>query len=177
LATLPEEPTREQVLKFLARSASYGNLGLFIGAGFCKAVLNETADDEIALSWGELLERAAKRLHVDYASIGKDGVSYPEIASAIVSASSDSTGEPFAVSLQQLKTELARLTAWYPSPEQRNKYSEYLETFNPSWIITTNYDLVIEALLTGRSIPLGPNDPFSAPKGFVPVFHLHGVRT
>jgi hypothetical protein len=104
-------------------------------------------------------------------------VSYPEIASTIVTASSDSTGEPFAVSLQQLKTELARLTAWYPSPEQRNKYSEYLEAFNPSWIITTNYDLVIEALLTGRSIPLGPNDPFSAPKGFVPVFHLHGVRT
>lgn len=165
------------MLKFLASSASYGNLGLFIGAGFCKAVLNETADDEIALSWGELLEKAAKRLHVDYASIAKDGVSYPEIASAIVTASSNSTGEPFAVSLRQLKTELARLTAWYPSPEQRNKYSKYLEAFNPSWIITTNYDLVIEALLTGRSIPLGPNDPFSAPKGFVPVFHLHGVRT
>ena len=126
---------------------------------------------------GRTAEKAAKKLRVDYASISKAGRSYPEIASAICTKCSDNTGEPFATSLRQLKTEIARLTAWYPSPEQRKKYSEYLETFNPSWIITTNYDLVVEALLTGRSIPLGPNDPLSAPKGFVPVFHLHGVRT
>lgn len=49
--------------------------------------------------------------------------------------------------------------------------------FNLSWVITTNYDLVIESLLTGRSVPLGPNDPLIAPNGIVPVFHLHGVRT
>jgi hypothetical protein len=177
LGRLPEEPTREDVLTFVARSASYGNLGLFIGAGFSKAVLNETPDDEIALSWGELLEKVAKRMHVDYASIAKPGASYPEIASGICAAHSDSAGEAFATSLQQLKSEIARLTAWYPSPEQRSKYSGYLEAFSPSWIITTNYDLVIEALLTGRSISLGPNDPLSARKGFVPVFHLHGVRT
>jgi hypothetical protein len=83
---LPKEPTREEVLTFVARSASYGNLGLFIGAGFSKAVLNETAEDEIALSWGKLLEKAAKKIHVNYASIEKAGASYPEIASAICTA-------------------------------------------------------------------------------------------
>lgn len=168
---------REDVLTFVARSSSYGNLGLFIGAGFSKAVLNETADDEIALSWGELLEKAAKKMHVDYESIVKPGVSYPDIASHICAAHSDSAGEPFATSLRLLKSEIARLTAWYPSPEQRSRYSEYLESFSPSWIITTNYDLVIEALLTGKSISLGPNDLLSAREGFIPVFHLHGVRT
>jgi hypothetical protein len=177
LNRLPSEPTREDVLTFVAKSASYGNLGLFIGAGFSKAVLNETADDEIALSWGELLERAAKKMHVDYESIAKPGISYPDVASRICVAHSESADETFATSLRLLKNEIARLTAWYPTPEQRTKYSGYLESFSPSWIITTNYDLVIEALLTGRSISLGPNDLLMARKGFVPVFHLHGVRT
>jgi hypothetical protein len=31
--------------------------------------------------------------------------------------------------------------------------------------------------LTGKSIPLGPNDSLSSPKGIIPVFHLHGLRT
>ncbi len=83
----------------------------------------------------------------------------------------------FNASLQELKQEIAALTSWYPTDEQREKYSKYLEAFEPSWIVTTNYDLVIETLLTGRSTALGPNDPLSAPKGVVPVFHLHGVRT
>ncbi len=159
----------------MAESASYGNLGLFIGAGFSKAVLN--ADDKIALSWGELLKKAAKKMRVDYKSIANAGASYPEIASAICTTHSARTGETFEASSRQLKSEIARLTPWYPSPEQRSEYSEYLAAFSPSWVITTNYDLVIEALLTGRSISLGPDDPLSAPKGFVPVFHLHGVRT
>lgn len=37
--------------------------------------------------------------------------------------------------------------------------------------------MVIESLLTGRSIPLGPNDSLSSPDGVIPVFHLHGLRT
>nr|WP_275899419.1 SIR2 family protein [Pectobacterium brasiliense] len=48
---------------------------------------------------------------------------------------------------------------------------------SPSWIITTNYDMVIENLLIGKSIPLGPNDSLSSPKGLIPVYHLHGLRT
>jgi hypothetical protein len=79
---LPQNSTRQQVLKFISDSASYGNLGAFIGAGFSKAVLNEDSN-EIALSWGELLEQAAKKLDVDYDEIWKTGVSYPEIASSI----------------------------------------------------------------------------------------------
>lgn len=177
LLKLPKKPTRTEVLTFLATSASYGNLGLFIGAGFSKAVLNESADDDIALSWGDLLQKVAERLKVDYASVCRVGTSYPEIASAICRAYSEREKVSLAVSRGRLKAEIAALTCWYPTDGQRDLYSRYLESFAPSWIITTNYDLVIESLLTGKSIPLGPNDPLSAPKGVVPVFHLHGVRT
>lgn len=61
-------PERNKVLEFLSHSATYGNLGAFIGAGFSKAVLNDDFDD-IALSWGELLEKVSEELEVNYADI------------------------------------------------------------------------------------------------------------
>ena len=168
--------TRKGVLESLAASVSYGNLGLFIGAGFSKAVLDSKYGG-VALSWPELLEKTAHKMNVDYASIDKVGASYPEIASRICSRHSGKDAGQFKDSLRELKRGIAELTSWYPTQDQRDKFSVYLESINPSWIITTNYDLVIESLLTGKSVPLGPNDPLSAPKGIVPVFHLHGIRT
>ncbi|MHB1116846.1 SIR2 family NAD-dependent protein deacylase [Sideroxydans sp.] len=173
---LSESPTRKEVLRFISDAASYGNLGAFIGAGFSKAVLND-ADNEIALSWGDLLEKAAGKLGVDYGAIWKIGVGYPEIASSICKQHSESKECPYAYSLRQLKREIAALTSWYPDKEKREVFSKYLECLSPAWIITTNYDMVIESLLTGRSIPLGPNDSLSSPNGVIPVFHLHGLRT
>jgi hypothetical protein len=177
MRTLPSALTRDDVLGFVATSATYGNLGLFIGAGFCKAVLNEPESLGIALSWGELLDKASQKMGVDYGTIDKVGRSYPDIASLICGIHSQENNVEFSESLRQLKRGIAEITSWYPTPEQRDKYSRYLETLSPAWIITTNYDLVIETLLTGRSVPLGPNDSLSSRKGVVPIFHLHGVRT
>lgn len=174
--SLPNSPTRSEVLGFLSKSASYGNLGAFIGAGFSKAVLNDDTN-EVALSWGDLLERISGKLGVDYEAICKVGVSYPDIASAICKVHSEANRCDYEHSLSQLKREIAALTSWYPEKEKRARFSKYLEHLSPSWIITTNYDLVIESLLTGKSIPLGPNDSLSSQKDVVPVFHLHGMRT
>lgn len=173
---LPENPTRQQVLTFVSDSASYGNLGAFIGSGFSKAVLNDDIN-EIALSWGDLLESASKKLGVDYNVIWKTGVGYPEIASSICKLYSENFGYDYGKSLSALKREISALTSWYPDKQKRDKFSKYLECFSPSWIITTNYDMVIESLLTGKAIPLGPNDSLSSPDGVIPVFHLHGLRT
>src|ERR1700733_16221444 len=79
---LGESPSREEVLKFLFNSSCYGNLGLFIGAGFTKAIFS-TEKKNIALSWGELLEAAAKEMGVDLTKLKGDGVSYPELASLL----------------------------------------------------------------------------------------------
>jgi hypothetical protein len=174
--SLPEVPTRTEVLTFISKSASYGNLGLFVGAGFSKAVLNDPMM-KIALSWGELLEQAAKKLGVNYEEINKVGVGYPDIASAICKAHSNAVAGKYEISLSELKREIAALTAWYPDQQKRNIFANYLQDLSPAWIITTNYDLVIEGLLMGRSMPLGPNDSLSSRKGIIPVFHLHGRRT
>lgn len=173
---LPDKLTRNDVLKFISKSASYGNLGAFVGSGFSKAVLNDGLS-EVALSWGELLEHSCKRLEVDYAQIPKEGASYPDIASAICNKHSEEKGISYSKSLSCLKREIAALTSWYPDKEQRENFAKYLNWLSPSWIITTNYDLVIESLLTGKATPLGPNDSLSSPKGVIPVFHLHGIRT
>ena len=168
-------PLRKEVLEFLSHSATYGNLGAFIGAGFSKAVLNDEFND-IALSWGELLEKVAEELKVDYDDIWKEGVGYPDIASQICQKYSEQSKKTYNQSLRRLKKEIAKLTSWYPDKEKRAEFSPHLNELNLSWVITTN-DLVIESLLTGKSVPLGPNDPLIAPFGIVPIFHLHGVRT
>jgi hypothetical protein len=107
----------------------------------------------------------------------KEGVGYPDIASAICKIHSQSTSSDYEQSLIKLKSEISALTSWYPNQGKREKFSKYLEGLSPSWIITTNYDLVIESLLTGKAAPLGPNDALSSRKGVIPVFHLHGIRT
>ena len=58
-----------EALQFISAAASYGNLGLFIGAGLSKAVLNDV--NEIALSWGQLLERGSITEGVDFSAIRK----------------------------------------------------------------------------------------------------------
>jgi hypothetical protein len=80
-------------------------------------------------------------------------------------------------SLAELRRTLSAATAWYPAEPERSEYAQYLRALAPSWIVTTNYDQVLECLLSGRSISLGPNDAFSSPKGVIPIFHLHGART
>ncbi|WP_194713882.1 SIR2 family NAD-dependent protein deacylase [Noviherbaspirillum soli] len=173
---ISESPSREEVLTFLSKSASYGNLGAFIGAGFSKAVLNDTGS-EIALSWGELLNRASSEMGIDYDKIWKEGVGYPEVASEICKLHALANGNDHEKSLNELKRMIANLTSWYPDKDKREKFSKYLESLSPAWVITTNYDLIIESLLTGKSIPLGPNDSLSSQNGVIPVFHLHGIRT
>jgi hypothetical protein len=175
MAGLSEKLTRKGVLDFISESSCYGNLGLFIGAGFSKAVLN--IDAKIALSWGELLEKAAEKMGVDFEKLEKVGVSYPDLASSICKTHSQREKCKYIESLASLKSEIAASTSWYPSQAARKQYGVYLDSILPAWIITTNYDQVIESLLTGRSTSLGPNDPLSSPKGVVPVFHLHGIRT
>jgi hypothetical protein len=172
---LSDNPSREETLKFISKSASFGNLGLFIGAGFSKAVLN-SKHNAIALSWGELLSKCSEYLGIDFDTIWKEGVSYPEIATKICEKHSLDNKISYEDSLQKLKKEICSLTSWYPDKEKREEYSSHLMSLDAAWIITTNYDLIIESLLTGKSITLSPKDQLITPTNITPVYHLHGVR-
>lgn len=172
---LESELTRENVINFLSSSVIYGNLGLFIGAGFSKAVLHDESG-AAALSWGELIEATSKELGIDYTSINKVGISYPEISTIICDQYAIKEGIEYEEAKSKFKSIVCGLTTWYPNKEQRKEFSEYLEVMDPKWVITTNYDLVIESLLTGRCLSLSPEDYITSPKNVIPVYHLHGIR-
>lgn len=174
--SLPQSPSREAVYKFVYQASKYGNLGLFIGAGFSKAVLNDD-DSEIALSWGALLQKVGKRMKVSVDDLMEPGRSFPEIASELCKAYADKHEKSHDEALREMKEIIAAQTAWFPEEPARSKYGSYLRKLLPRWIITTNYDQVLECLLSGRSVSLGPNDTFSASKRQIPIYHLHGCRT
>jgi len=175
MSKLPNHPTKYQVYEIISKSTSFGNLGLFIGAGFSKAVLNDSSID-VALSWSKLLRVCSDKFDIEYDTLWNEGVSYPEIASKLCQKLSEQKEISYEESLRLLKIEIANLTSWYPNKVMRVEFSEYLNILSPSWIITTNYDLVIEGLLTGKAVPLGPNDPLVSSRGTIPVYHLHGIR-
>jgi hypothetical protein len=83
-STLDDSPSRSEVLEFLFESSTYGNLGLFIGAGFSKAVF-AYEEEEVALSWGDLLVKVSKSMGVELGKkSNREGKSYPELASLLV---------------------------------------------------------------------------------------------
>ncbi|MUG67283.1 SIR2 family protein [Paenibacillus campinasensis] len=167
--------TREYVFNSLFNSFNYGNLGLFIGAGFSKAVVND--DLTSALSWGDLIRKACDELKIKMPDCEEvKGLSFPQISSLICDKIADSEQVSYEDAKRKLKRKISHLSNWLPNEEKTSLFSDLLRRINPSWIITTNYDLVIEKLLTGKCVTLGPDNYFTYPKGTIPIYHLHGVR-
>jgi hypothetical protein len=168
---------RREALQFIAQSSIYGNLGLFVGAGFSMAVMNENGGRPIALNWTTLLSKVGKKYAIDVKKHISDGQSLPELASKLIQHISDVKKLKFNEVALEFKKHIATLTTYYPNEEARTEYGEYLEALDPSWIITTNYDLVLECLLPGKCLPLSPTEQLMAPKGIIPIYHLHGIKS
>jgi hypothetical protein len=172
-----EKITREEALSLISKSSIYGNLGLFIGAGMSMAILNDEWK-EVALSWRQLIFKCAEEFQINLKDdIKTEGLSYPEIASEIAKMISINESIDYKIAVKKLKEKIASLTSWYPEKEQREVYGKILQDIDPDWIITTNYDLIIECLLTGKCLSLGPNDQLISPQNLIPIYHLHGIRT
>jgi hypothetical protein len=167
---------RASLLSYLAHASVYGNLGLFIGSGFSKAVVNEPPI-ESALSWRPLLEKAAEDLGLDAQGLLRSGMSFPSWASTIVRALSGKMKISLEEATAKFKGQIAQITSWYAAPKHRDRFGPPLQTILPSWVITTNYDLVFESLLPGLCVALGPDQVPSVRKGRIASYHLHGVRT
>lgn len=168
-------PSREDVFKKIAGSSLFGDLGLFIGGGFSKSVMNKK--ETIALSWGDLIYKSLFDLKIDITEVHREGLSYPELASQICHILSNREKISFEEAVDRLKNKLADITNWYPTEKSGNEFGEFLRTIMPQWIITTNYDLILECLLPGMCITLGPEEQLFIPKKLIPVYHIHGIRT
>src|SRR5690606_28072591 len=122
------------------------------------AILNDDWT-KIALSWKELIYKCAEEFDINLKEdIKTEGLSYPEIATEIGKLIVVKESIDYKVAVKKLKEKISELTSWYPENKKRIEFNRILENIDPNWIITTNYDLIIECLLTGKCLSLGPSD-------------------
>ncbi|OCX64783.1 hypothetical protein BFM98_07015 [Lysinibacillus sp. AR18-8] len=172
---MSNEITRDVVFEKLFTSFSYGNLGMFIGAGFSKAVIDDGVYS--AMGWFELIQKVSNSFGLDFPSNDKlVGVSLPELATKMCKDLSLRNGISYKDAKFLFKQEICKLSTWLPQEAKIKSFREIFDILNPAWIITTNYDLVIESILTGKCKSLNPLNYLSAPKGITPIYHLHGTR-
>ena len=164
--------TREDVIKLLARASLEGYLGLFVGTGFSKAVTNG-----LAPNFKQLLVELMQRLSIK-GDIDNDlefrHRSYPQIASLLLSKYKDECNDANSAP-DEFREQISNICNLTPNYELYSNYSQALKAIRPSWIITTNYDLLLEALLED-AVSLLANQPLIARPDRVPIYHLHGHR-
>lgn len=77
----------------------------------------------------------------------------------------------------KLKSVICELVNVYPEEEDKKRFQSYFDDLDINWIVTTNYDTILENILIGKALPLNPAGSFIKIKNMVPVYHIHGIRT
>lgn len=172
---ISEDLNKETVFEKLFYSYNYGNLGLFIGAGFSKTVIKSRTKP--ALNWFELIKSASEELELDFPEESElVGVSLPELSSRLCKELQRKHDISYLDAKIIFKNKICDISNWLPSEDRIKVFREIFDIIDPNWIITTNYDLVLETILTGKCKSLSPSNYLSAPKGVIPIYHIHGTR-
>lgn len=170
-----EDLSREIVLEKLFKSYKYGNLGMFIGAGFSKSIIKMKRNK--ALNWLELIKKTSKELEIEFPKEEElIGISLPEVATKQCKILANRLSIDYENAKIMFKNKICEITNWLPEEEEINSFKEKFDFLKPAWIITTNYDLVLETILTGKCKSLSSRDYLSAPKDIIPIYHIHGIR-
>ncbi|MFO1447919.1 MAG: SIR2 family protein [Opitutaceae bacterium] len=162
---------RAILIRDLAESTIRGRLGLFVGAGFSMAATNNQA-----LSFEKLLIKVSDNLELelDFGNSIFTKKSLPQVASVLMEKFVERHASS-ADARSDFKREIADLCALLPTKALRPVFSEILQRIQPSWVITTNYDQILEALLD-QSETILASEPLFPSTTRVPIYHLHGYR-
>lgn len=166
---LKPKTDREAVLKKILEANYDGALGYFIGTGFSMALTNNNAR-----SWGKLIKECCNRLKVTITDDEMIGKSYPEIATLLCRKHAGMFNGNISDSVKRLKNEIGHLVSWYPESKNCKRFNDLIERIKPDWIITTNYDMVIESVLIGDYLTIDSNEVFEKKSGLIPIWHIHG---
>lgn len=169
------EISREKVFETICKATRAGTLGLFIGSGFTKAVLHGN-DEYEAYDWKELLKLTCDKMNVNRKVLDK-GMPYPQVATTICSEYVRKNTVTEKEAERKLKFVISDLVDVYPTETKSKEYEEFFRILDPNWIVTTNYDSIIEQILHEKAFQINPNDSFIKTKDFVPVYHIHGSRS
>jgi hypothetical protein len=172
MADLPLPDSRSMALNWIAGSSVIGYLGLFVGTGFSKAATSNRAP-----GFEDLLKKVAERLDLpsDFDSNpGYRRKSLPQIASRLLRDYSEKHPPPEQAA-ERFREEIAQLCNLVPDVSLTDRLKAALRSIRPAWIITTNYDLVLESLIDDAESIL-PTEPLVARASRRPIYHLHGHR-
>jgi len=75
-----------------------------------------------------------------------------------------------------LKEKVASKVAYLPKEEIAAKYRDLIVALNPKWIITTNYDHILEHILGKHCFSIDVDDLFIQYEDLKPIYHIHGTR-
>lgn len=167
--------SREDVFETICKAARSNTLGLFIGSGFTKAVLKNSTEHK-AYDWKELLKESCSRMGIDR-DVFNEGMPYPQIASTICYEYVRMQNVSLKDAERKLKMTIANLVNAAPSKKVLSKYEEYFKELIPNWIVTTNYDSIIEQILHEKAFLINPKDSFIKTQNLIPVYHIHGSIT
>lgn len=188
---------KSELFEIIAKSRISGNLGLFVGAGFPLAV--DSDENTIKpLSWKELLKKICFYEDINYDEIIAkklveklkeediklndissliDYSDLPSIATEIKKIIAKDLNKSEDEAEQILKRRIAYLTNRFPSQSQKEKWSPLLKSLSPKWVVTTNYDLIIESIIPEDVISLDPSSVLYSKNNKTPVYHLHGITS
>jgi hypothetical protein len=169
------EITFETVQQVVSTAIQQKNVSLFTGAGFTRALYPDSP------TWGQLLTRIWDSLNDDikkvpdqtFDSFKSDGKSFYRIANEMAEALVEQPkgGGP----REFIKTLVARQL-----PNKKNvdpalleEWRTILTILSPCICVTTNFDLILEALID-RSTTCCLRNPVTHAGGAIPVYHLHG---
>lgn len=164
--------TKEKIFEKICISSRLNDLGFLIGSGFSKAIMEESGG--LMPSWFELLKHLSEKFDIDNV-IFNEGATYPLIASKIietVSLKEEVRGIDEANLI--VKEAIANFVNKKPNKTVTSKYHEFFEEVKPNWIVTTNYDSIIECVVGAEAYPILPNYLFYNTKNILPIYHIHG---
>lgn len=166
--------TKENVYKKIAQAVQMDTLGLFIGSGFTKALLENNRGAH-SYDWRELLNEACYKLNVSSDILSK-GLTYPQVASEICRLYANANNISPEKALSKLKRTVAELVDVRPEEGVLTEYKNIFKTIEANWIVTTNYDTLIEQILCEKALSINPNDGYYKANSFIPIYHIHGSR-
>ncbi len=169
---MDESLSRKRVLRRIADASLFGQLGLFVGTGFSMALTNQKA-----LRFEGLLREVSERLDLEFDFDDPDelrGRGYPGIATRLVDLLEPRMSSRKAAE-RRLKREIARICNLTCDESRRKEFEPVVTGLKPAWVITTNYDFILEQLLE-KPVSLLPDEVVITRRDYVPVYHLHGHR-
>lgn len=164
--------TKEKVFESICKATRADTLGVFIGSGFSKALLSGHPYAH-SYSWAELLQKAADDMGIAR-KILEEGKPYPEVASVLCQEYVNIKTVSHQEAERTLKFKIAELVNNAPTPDKVSEYEEIFKRLSPNWIVTTNYDLIIEHILHEKAFSINPRDSYLKTKDFTPIYHIHG---